>query len=156
MPLRLIQVDDLNWPVVVTTFNGQQTDEDVEYCMRRMDAVRARREPFVALSVMREYANNLSHLRRLGTWAKANNKAEVEYCKGSAIVLPSTSARFLISSFFLIVVPPFPMVSFDDLPRRRLVGNAPARRGRSDGSCAAARETHASSLRRRRRGSGNI
>jgi hypothetical protein len=116
MPLRPIRVDDRSWPVVVSTFDGQQTDEDVESYMRRIDEVHARRQPFVMLSLMKKYSNNLAHLKRLGEWSKASSRADMEYCKGSAIVLPSSAARFLISSFFLFVVPPFPMVSFDDSP----------------------------------------
>jgi hypothetical protein len=127
MPSRQVEVDDANWPIVLTTFDGQQGDDDVEYYIRRMDEIRARREPFVALTILRSYSNNLSHLKRMGAWAKASSKGPVEWCKGSAIVLPSTAARFLISSFLLFVVPPFPLVSFDELPaavdwvRRRLV-----------------------------------
>jgi hypothetical protein len=127
MPPRKIHVDDANWPLVLTTFDGQQSDDDVGYYMGRMDEMRARGEPFVALTILRSYSNNLSHLRRMGAWAKATSNRPVEWCKGSAIVLPSTAARFLISSFLLLVVPPFPMVSFDDLPaaiawvKRRLV-----------------------------------
>jgi hypothetical protein len=116
MPSSKVQVDDANWPLVLTTFDGQQSDDDVEYYMRRMDGIHARGEPFVALTILRSYSNNLSHLKRLGGWAKARSNRPAESCKGSAIVLPSTAARFLISSFLLLFVPPFPMVSFDDLP----------------------------------------
>jgi hypothetical protein len=123
---RAMHVDDSHWPVVVATYDGQQTDDDVEHYIGRMEAMYARREPFVALTIVRAYASNFSHVKRLGGWTKANTEASREFCKGGAIVLPSLSARFLISSFFLVFVPPFPLVVFDDVPhavdwvRRRL------------------------------------
>jgi hypothetical protein len=111
-----MRVDDGHWPVVVATYDGQQTDDDVEHYIRRMEDMYARREPFVALTIVRAYASNFSHVRRLGAWTKANTESSREFCRGGAIVLPSSSARFLISSFFLVFVPPFPLVAFDDVP----------------------------------------
>jgi hypothetical protein len=62
-----------------------------------MDEVHARHEPFVGLTVARSYANNFGHVRRLGAWAKAAAPVQKEFCKGGAIVMPSSSGRFLIS-----------------------------------------------------------
>jgi hypothetical protein len=110
-----MQVDASYWPLVVATFDGQQTDEDLEYYIARMDEVHARRQPFVALTVARSYANNFGHVRRLGAWAKTTVSIQKEFCRGAAIVVPSSSGRFLISSFLLIFVPPFPMVVLEDM-----------------------------------------
>jgi hypothetical protein len=111
-----MHVDVAHWPVVVATYDGQQTDEDVEHYIRRMDEVHARGEPFVALTIVHEYAANFAHVKRLGAWTKETQKNFAHLCKGAATVLPSAPARFLISSFFLIFVPPFPMVAFDEVP----------------------------------------
>jgi hypothetical protein len=122
-----MHVDDAHWPVVVATYEGQQTDDDVEHYIRRMDEVHARGEPFVALTIVRAYAANFAHVKRLGAWTKANDNNLNQLCRGAATVLPSSTARFLISSYFLVFVPPFPMVAFDDVSpavawvRRRLV-----------------------------------
>jgi hypothetical protein len=115
MTVHCMQVDASYWPLVVATFDGQQTDEDLEYYIARMDEVHARRQPFVALTVARSYANSFAHVRRLGAWAKATASIQKEFCKGGAIVVPSSSGRFLISSFLLIYVPPFPMVVLEDM-----------------------------------------
>jgi hypothetical protein len=127
MAIRCMQVDPSHWPVVLATFDGEQTDDDIEYYIQRMDEIHARRQPFVALTVARSYANNFSHVRRLGAWAKSTAKIQKEFCKGGAIIVPSSAGRFLISSFLLIFVPPFPMVVLEDLRggvawvKRRLV-----------------------------------
>jgi hypothetical protein len=124
---RAMHVDDSHWPVVLGTYDGQQTDDDVEHYIRRMDEMYARRQAFVALTIVRAYAGNFAHVKRLGAWTKANSEASGEWCKGGAVVLPSSAARFLISSFFLVFVPPFPLVAFDDVApavawvRKRLV-----------------------------------
>jgi hypothetical protein len=115
MAALCMQVDASYWPIVLATFDGQQSDEDVEHYIRRMNEVHARREPFVALTVARSYAHNFAHVRRLGAWARSTMPIQKEFCKGAAIVVPSSSGRFLISSFLLIFVPPFPMVVKDDL-----------------------------------------
>jgi hypothetical protein len=122
-----IEVDDSHWPVVVSTHDGQQTNADVEHFIECIDRAHDRREPFVVLALVRRFDSNLSHVKRLGTWGKNRSHVHSEMCKGVALVLPSSAARFLVSSFFLIFVPPFPFDSFDDVRpavawlRRRLV-----------------------------------
>jgi hypothetical protein len=122
-----IVVDDSHWPVVVSTHDGRQTSADVEHFIQSIDQAHDRRQPFVVLAVVRRFESDLSHVKRLGTWGKNRSHVHSEMCKGVAIVLTSSSARFLVSSFFLIFVPPFPFVSFDDVGpavawlRRRLV-----------------------------------
>jgi hypothetical protein len=129
MSARLWEVDDTHWPVVTMAFDGKQSDEDIEHFIRRMDAVHARCEPFLVLTLLRARAAdlaNIAHVKRVGAWAKAGGARSNLYCKGSAIVAPSSAARFLISSFFLVFVPAYPMVAFEDTPvavawlRRRL------------------------------------
>ena len=117
MTARLWEVDDTHWPVVVMVFDGKQADEDIEHFIRRMDEVHARCEPFVVLTLLRARAAdlaNIAHVKRVGAWAKGGGARSNLYCKGSAIVAPSSAARFLISSFFLVFVPAYPMVAFED------------------------------------------
>jgi hypothetical protein len=127
MAVHCMQVDASYWPVVLATFDGEQTDEDVEYYIGRMEEVHARREPFVALTLARSYAHSFSHVRRLAAWARSTMSVQKEFCRGAAVVVPSSSGRFLISSFLLVFVPPFPMVVLEDLRtavawiKRRLV-----------------------------------
>jgi hypothetical protein len=37
-----------------------------------------------------------------------------DLCKGSALVVPFPTFRFVLSSFYLFYVPPYPVVVFDD------------------------------------------
>jgi hypothetical protein len=129
MSARVWHVDDVHWPVVAMMFDGKQTDEDIEHFIRKMDEVHRRCEPFLVLTLLRARAAdlaNIAHVKRVGAWAKASSEHTNRYCQGSAIVAPSSSARFLISSFFLVFVPSYPMVAFEDTPaavawiRRRL------------------------------------
>jgi hypothetical protein len=119
MSARFWQVDDAHWPVVTMVFDGKQSDEDIEHFIRKMDEVHGRCEPFVVLALLRARAAdlaNIAHVKRVGAWAKAGGERSNAFCKGSAIVAPSSSARFLISSFFLVFVPSYPMVAFEDTP----------------------------------------
>jgi hypothetical protein len=116
---RVWQVDDEHWPIVTMVFDGRQTDEDIEHFIRKMDEVHSRCEPFLVLTLLRARAAdlaNIAHVKRVGAWAKTSGDRSNKYCKGSAIVAPSSSARFLISSFFLVFVPSYPMVAFEDTP----------------------------------------
>jgi hypothetical protein len=51
-----------------------------------------------------------SHVGRLGAQFK---QMPMEYCKGAALVVPFPTFRFILSSYYLIHVPPHPVVVFD-------------------------------------------
>jgi hypothetical protein len=108
-----MELDDSHWPLVVQTFDGQQTDEDVEYFLKRREEICARARPFVVLTYIGDYALNLGHVARLGEALKGDVRAR-ELCKGSAILAPSPSFRFVLSSFYLITKIPFPHIVCED------------------------------------------
>src|SRR5258708_843621 len=108
--IRPMRVDATDFPLVVQTFDGKQTDEDVAEFLRQIDSVYARQEPFVTLTHIRDYALILSHVARIGAHLKRYPK---DLCKGSALVVPFPTFRFILSSFYLAYVPPNPIVLFD-------------------------------------------
>jgi hypothetical protein len=122
-----MRVDDSHWPVVISTHDGPQSDQDVDEFMRRIDSIHARHEPFVIMTIIKSFDSNLAHVKRLAAWGNARSSVHKQTCKGVALVLASSSGRFIVSSFFLIFMPAFPFVSFDNVPsaigwlRRRLL-----------------------------------
>jgi hypothetical protein len=108
---RPLRVDVKDFPLVVQTFDGQQTDEDVDFYLGELDRLYDRGQPMVCITYIREYASVLSQMQRFGAWVK-NKRPLLHLNKGTALVLPSPSFRFILSSFYLIVTPPFPMVLF--------------------------------------------
>jgi hypothetical protein len=114
---HVIDVDETDWPLVVQTFGGQQTDEDVAHFQSRMAEVLIRREDFVSLCYVREYAMNLGHIRRLGEFTREHRGAFEAFCKGAAIVIPSPSFRFILSSFYLMVPMTHPTLICEDVAR---------------------------------------
>jgi hypothetical protein len=107
---RPIRVDASSFPLVVHTLDGKQTDDDVDAYLREVAEIFARRQPFVAITYIKEYAMIWAHIGRLGAQMK---QMPMEYCKGAALVVPFPTFRFILSSYYLIHVPPHPLVVFD-------------------------------------------
>jgi hypothetical protein len=105
-----MRVDATGFPLVVHTLDGKQTDDDVDAYLRDVAEVYNRRQPFVAITYVKEYAMVWSHIGRLGAQMK---QMPMEYCKGAALVVPFPTFRFVLSSYYLIHVPPHPIVVFD-------------------------------------------
>jgi hypothetical protein len=108
-----MRVDATCFPLVVHTLDGKQTDEDVDAYLRDVAQIYKRRQPFVAITYVKDYAMIWSHIGRLGAQMK---QMPMEYCKGAALVVPFPTFRFILSSYYLIHVPPHPIVVFDDAP----------------------------------------
>jgi hypothetical protein len=115
--MACIEVDETDWPLVLQTFDGHQTDDDVARFERRMAEVLARGEDFVTLCYVREYAMNLEHIQRLAEFTKSRRGAFETFCKGGAIVIPSPSFRFILSSFYLMIQPPHPTLVCEEAAR---------------------------------------
>jgi hypothetical protein len=115
--MHVIDVDETEWPLLIQTFDGRQTDTDIAYFESRMLEVFARREGFVSLVHVRKYEANAAHIRRLATFTKENRGPLEAHCKGSAIVIPSPSFRFLLSSFYLMVPMPHPTLICEETSR---------------------------------------
>src|SRR5579859_1820847 len=107
---RPMRVDTTSFPLVVHTLDGKQTDDDIDFYLQQVTEVFARRQPFVGLTYIRDYAMVWSHIGRIGATVK---HLPVQYCKGTALVVPFPTFRFILSSYYLIHVPPHPLVVFD-------------------------------------------
>jgi hypothetical protein len=94
----------------VHILDGKQTDADVDEYLREVAAVYARNQPFITIAYIRDYAMILSHVGRIAESAK---RLPQERCKGSALVIPFPTFRFILSSFYLLYVPPHPVVVFE-------------------------------------------
>jgi hypothetical protein len=105
-----MRVDATRFPLVVHTLDGKQTDEDIDAYLSDCAEIYARRSPFVALTYVREYAMVWSHIGRLAAGMK---QFSLEHCRGAALVIPFPAFRFLLSSYYLLHVPPHPIVVFD-------------------------------------------
>ncbi len=106
--MSVISINTDQWPLVVQVFNGQQTDADIEQFMKDFEALLAREEPFVVITEMREFASNLTHVRKFAEWSKAEGHRSKKYCLGNAFLTDSAAFSFVLSSFFLLSAMPFP------------------------------------------------
>ncbi len=107
---RPIRVDATAFPFVAHILDGKQTDEDLETYLQDVSRLYARREAFVSIAYVRDYAGEWSHIRRIADRMKS---LPLHFCKGSALVIPSTTFRFVLSSYYLLHVPPHPTVVFE-------------------------------------------
>lgn len=108
-----MRVDATGFPLVRQILDGKQTDEDLDAFAHDLGQVFARREPFVALIHIRDYAINWSHLGRLASKMK---HMPSRYCRGAALAVASPTFRFVLSSYYLLHMPQHPVVVFDEVP----------------------------------------
>jgi hypothetical protein len=108
--LRPFRVDTSSFPLVVTILDGKQTDADVDAYLREIVALYGRGESFVTLAHIRDYAMTLSHVGKI---AETMKRLPIHFCKGSAIAIPFPTFRFILSSYYLLHVPPHPVVVFE-------------------------------------------
>jgi hypothetical protein len=111
--MAVMDIDDRHWPLIVQTFDGLQTDDDVERFLLHKAEIYARGLPFVSLTFVETYSLNYAHINRLAEAMKLDPPRKA-LCRGSAIVCPGPSFRFVISSFYLIARIPYPHIVCDD------------------------------------------
>jgi hypothetical protein len=107
---RPFRIDATAFPLVVHMLDGKQTDEDLDFYLQDVSKVYARRQPFVTIAYVRDYAGEWSHIKRIADRMKT---LPLHYCKGSALVISSPTFRFILSSYYLLQVPPHPTVVFE-------------------------------------------
>jgi hypothetical protein len=108
--LRPIRIDTTSFPLVVTILDGKQTDADVDEYLREIAKLYARGDSFVTLAHIQDYAMTLSHVGKI---AEAMKRLPIHHCKGSALAIPFPTFRFILSSYYLLHVPPHPIVVFE-------------------------------------------
>jgi hypothetical protein len=86
----------------------------VETLIGALDRIHAKNERFVCLIFIRLSRPDFAHVTRLGSWTKHNQELSRRWNAGSAIVLGSAAMRFIMSAFYLVAVPPSPIVVFEE------------------------------------------
>ncbi len=112
-----VEVSTQHWPVLLVKFDGEQTMDDVDYFIREMNAVHARKAPYASISLMRKYSSERTQVQKVAQWMKQTADFPRQYCVGTGIVSQSLGFRFLLSSIFLVRPMPCPYQvcsSFDE------------------------------------------
>lgn len=91
-----IVVDENRWPIVIITFSGKETREDIDELLNKIEAFRNRNEDFCFVMDIREIGHLESDVReKLISWLKSSNMHELA---GTAMVVSSSIMRIYISS----------------------------------------------------------
>jgi hypothetical protein len=96
------------WPFVLTRFNGDQSQEELESYIRRMGQVHARKERYVGISYLKRYSRERAYVERIARWMKESEPVTREYCLAVGMINPSIGFRFVLSGLFLIKPMPCP------------------------------------------------
>jgi hypothetical protein len=110
---RAIAIDESRWPIIDITFDGLQTGPDIELFIDAMERLGDATERFAILTEIRSYRPERGHVRRLASWMMGIEDFG-DICVAIAMVIPSDSFRFLLSSFFLMASIPRPYVITKD------------------------------------------
>jgi len=94
---RKIEIDVEHWPLVCQTFNGKQTDFDINHYIMCINQIHDRREPFVTLVRLINFRGDVSHIKRIAQWMRDHNGSSMEYSLGNAIVIETKALRMLAS-----------------------------------------------------------
>jgi hypothetical protein len=103
-----ISLDLSQLPFVICKFDGEQTMEEHEAYIHRMDGVHALKKPYVGITWMKKHARSQAHRDRIGRWMKDCEEATRLYCIGAGIISHSAVFRFVLSSIFLFRPMPCP------------------------------------------------
>lgn len=96
-----ILVDTQQWPVVQTVWDGEQTIEDVDRYIAQVRAIYQRRQPFVTISLMKQYKASPEIRKKIAELMATTESDVKQYSVCSALVSPSTAFRFVLSTVFL-------------------------------------------------------
>jgi hypothetical protein len=110
---RAIAIDESRWPVIDITFDGLQTGPDIELFIEAMERLNDAPSRFGILAEIRRYRPERKHVMRLASWIMGIEDFG-DICVAIALVIPSDSFRFLLSTFFRIATIPRPFVITKD------------------------------------------
>lgn len=98
-----VSFDESRWPILVVTFEGNHSDQTTERFMRAMEGYYGRRQPFIMIVVIESYGREDRHLiAPVARWYREHTEAFEEFGLGLALVPPSETFRFLLSTFMAI------------------------------------------------------
>lgn len=112
MSLGEIRLEE-HWPLVVVTFEGAASKASFDRYLKQMEGYLARGERHGYLLDGRDGAMLGAEERAAqGAWLKKHKEALKKQSVGSALVLRSAAARFIISAIYLVQAPVAPTESF--------------------------------------------
>jgi hypothetical protein len=120
-PVRVCspQVSELSiewdqWPVLIVDLRSEMTAAMMDAYMAAVAEALARQEPFanVFLSVTPGHKFERQLLRPMADFTNAHRAELAKHCLGAAIVLGTPAARFILSSFLLLVRTANPVRAF--------------------------------------------
>jgi hypothetical protein len=105
--MSAVRIDRGQPPIVLTVFNGEQSEADVEAYVREMDEIYDGGAPFVGVTFMLRYRPDIAHIKRMAQWTRERREVFARVCRALVIVAPSAGFRFLFST--LLMLSPLPM-----------------------------------------------
>jgi hypothetical protein len=97
-----VRFDEQRWPVVVAVFEGEHTEGTIEQFTRTLDGFYARREPFVTVYHVKDYRpSDVRFVRPAAKWYSGRRGDIEDLEAGMAIVIPSDTFRFILSSILV-------------------------------------------------------
>lgn len=131
-----IYMDLTHFPLVVKRVGNAFDLADMQAYLKDMDALHARKEPFVAVILVKEKGPlDRRVFGEYGRWVKQNEALMKQFYTGAAFVFPGEVFRFVLSAILLAAPAPVPHAVFataDDackwaLDKLRAAGGRPPR-----------------------------
>jgi hypothetical protein len=103
-----ISVDASAWPVVRVTWDGLQSDAELERYFAETRACLERRQPYVTITWMKNFHNKAEHRQKMAAFMKDTDEANRRYNLAAGIISTSAIFRFALSMVMLIRPIPVP------------------------------------------------
>jgi|GEM_PF-1710741 len=103
-----ITVDQSQWPMVFTCFDGENTVEELDVYIRVFDKIHLSKRPYATISWMRNYSRDPKQVERVRRWMKESEGDTRAYCVGTGIITQSMGFRFVLSAIFVVKPLPCP------------------------------------------------
>jgi hypothetical protein len=110
-----IRVDTTLFPIVLTVFNGDQDEPEVDRYIARMNTLYADGQPYIGATLMVRYRPEVAQLKRIADWSRERKADIARSCAGVSIVAPSPAFRFLFSTLLMMQPMPCPYTVVSDV-----------------------------------------
>jgi hypothetical protein len=98
-----VRFDESRWPVVVAVFEGEHDEGTIEQFTRTLDGYYARKTPFVTVYHIVDYrSGDARFVKPAAQWYGSRRDSIQGLEAGMAIVIPSDTFRFILSSIMVV------------------------------------------------------
>ena len=98
-----VRFDETRWPVLVAVFEGDHDEETIEQFKSTLDGYYARRTPFVTVYHIVDYkSSDARFVKPAAQWYASRREAVQGLEAGMALVIPSDTFRFILSSILVV------------------------------------------------------